>query len=95
MEKCTYCVQRISRARRAAEMDNRAISDGEVVTACQAACPTRAISFGDLSDPKSRVNALRNEPHAYALLGNLGTRPRTSYLARLRNPSPDFNKEPS
>ena len=95
MEKCTYCVQRISRARRAAEKDNRAISDGEVVTACQAACPTRAISFGDLSDPKSRVNALRNEPHAYALLGNLGTRPRTSYLARLRNPSPDFNKEPS
>ena len=95
MEKCTYCVQRISRARRAAEKDNRAIGDGEVVTACQAACPTRAISFGDLSDPKSRVNALRDEPHAYALLGNLGTRPRTSYLARLRNPSPDFNKEPS
>jgi Fe-S-cluster-containing dehydrogenase component len=95
MEKCTYCVQRISRARRAAEKDNRAIGDGEVVTACQAACPTRAISFGDLSEPKSRVNALRNEPHAYALLGNLGTRPRTSYLARLRNPSPDFGKEQS
>ena len=92
MEKCTYCVQRISRARRAAEKDTRAISDGEVVTACQAACPTRAISFGDLSDQKSRVNALRNEPHAYALLGNLGTRPRTSYLARLQNPSPDFGK---
>ena len=95
MEKCTYCVQRISRVRRAAEKDNRAIDDGEVVTACQAACPTRAISFGDLSDPKSRVNALRSEPHAYALLGNLGTRPRTSYLARLQNPSPDFNKEQS
>jgi Fe-S-cluster-containing dehydrogenase component len=92
MEKCTYCVQRISRARRAAEKDDRGIGDGEVVTACQAACPTRAISFGDLSDPKSRVNELRDEPHAYALLGNLGTRPRTSYLARLQNPSPDFGK---
>jgi Fe-S-cluster-containing dehydrogenase component len=95
MEKCTYCVQRISRARRTAEKDNRAIGDGEVVTACQAACPTRAISFGNLSDPKSCINALRNEPHAYALLGNLGTRPRTSYLAQLRNPSPNFNKEQS
>ena len=60
MEKCTYCVQRISRARRAAEKENRAIRDGEVVTACQAACPTRAISFGDLSDPHARINALRD-----------------------------------
>ncbi len=81
--------------RRAAEKDNRRICDGEVVTACQAACPTRAISFGDLSYPDSQVNALRSEPHAYALLGNLGTRPRTSYLARLQNPSPDFDKEQS
>ena len=59
MEKCTYCVQRISRARRAAEKEHRTIRDGEVVTACQAACPTRAISFGDLTDPNSRINALR------------------------------------
>ena len=62
MEKCTYCVQRISRARRAAEKEHRTIRDGEVVTACQAACPTRAISFGDLSDANSRINALRTEP---------------------------------
>ncbi len=90
MEKCTYCVQRISRARRAAEKDHRRIRDGEVVTACQAACPARAISFGDLSDPDARVNALRAEPHSYALLGKLGTRPRTTYLARLQNPNPNF-----
>jgi Fe-S-cluster-containing dehydrogenase component len=92
MEKCTYCVQRISRARRAAEKENRAIRDGDVVTACQAACPTRAISFGDLSDATARVNTLRAEPHSYALLGELGTRPRTTYLARLQNPNPDFGK---
>ncbi|MFZ1924365.1 MAG: 4Fe-4S dicluster domain-containing protein [Xanthobacteraceae bacterium] len=95
MEKCTYCVQRISRARRAAEKDHRKIHDGEVVTACQAACPTRAIAFGDLSDANSRVNALRGEPQAYALLGELGTRPRTTYLARLENPNPDFGKAQS
>ncbi len=87
MEKCTYCVQRISGARRTAEKENRRIRHGEVVTACQAACPTRAISFGDLSDPNSPLHALRREPHSYALLGDLGTRPRTTYLARLSNPN--------
>jgi len=92
MEKCTYCVQRISVARRAAEKEGRAIREGEVVTACQAACPTRAIDFGALSDPSSRVSALRNDPRAYALLGKLGTRPRTTYLARLHNPNPDYGK---
>jgi molybdopterin-containing oxidoreductase family iron-sulfur binding subunit len=95
MEKCTYCVQRISRARRAAEKTHRTIADGDVVTACEAACPTRAITFGDLSNLKSRVNALRSEPHAYALLGALGTRPRTTYLARLTNPNFDFAKTQS
>jgi Fe-S-cluster-containing dehydrogenase component len=90
MEKCTYCVQRISRARRAAEKDNREIRDGEVVTACQAACPTRAISFGDLNDPSSQVNELRKEPRLYELLGHLGTRPRTTYLAHVRNPNPEL-----
>jgi Fe-S-cluster-containing dehydrogenase component len=95
MEKCTYCVQRISRARRAAEKEHRKIRDGEVITACQAACPTRAISFGDLSDVNSRIKALRAEPHAYALLGDLGTRPRTTYLARLQNPNPDFGSDQS
>jgi molybdopterin-containing oxidoreductase family iron-sulfur binding subunit len=88
MEKCTYCVQRISRARRTAEKENRSIAEGDVVTACQSACPTRAIHFGDRSRQDSRVNALRREPQHYALLGHLGTRPRTTYLARLRNPNP-------
>jgi molybdopterin-containing oxidoreductase family iron-sulfur binding subunit len=90
MEKCTYCVQRISRARREAEKTDRPIAEGEVVTACQAACPTQAIAFGDKNNKDSRVTALRAEPHHYALLGHLGTRPRTTYLARLRNPNPDL-----
>jgi molybdopterin-containing oxidoreductase family iron-sulfur binding subunit len=85
MEKCTYCVQRISHARRAAEKEERRIRDGEIVTACQAACPTRAISFGDLNDPDAEIHKLRREPRSYALLGHLGTRPRTSYLARVNN----------
>ncbi len=90
MEKCTYCVQRISRARRAAEKEKRRIHDGEVVTACQAACPTRAISFGDLNDPHSQVNELRQEPRLYELLGHLGTRPRTTYLAHVCNANPEL-----
>jgi hypothetical protein len=90
MEKCTYCVQRISGARRAAEKEKRQIRDGEVVTACQAACPTRAISFGDLNDPDSKINELRKEPRLYELLGHLGTRPRTTYLAQVRNPNPEL-----
>jgi molybdopterin-containing oxidoreductase family iron-sulfur binding subunit len=90
MEKCTYCVQRISRARRAAEKENRRIHDGEVIPACQAACPTRAISFGDLNDPKSKINELRKEPRLYELLGDLGTRPRTTYLAHVRNANPEL-----
>jgi molybdopterin-containing oxidoreductase family iron-sulfur binding subunit len=88
MEKCTYCVQRISHARRAAEKEDRDIRDGEVVTACQSACPTEAIHFGDLNRPEAAVTALRREPHHYALLAHLGTRPRTTYLARIRNPNP-------
>jgi molybdopterin-containing oxidoreductase family iron-sulfur binding subunit len=88
MEKCTYCVQRISGARRSAEKDDRRIADGEVTTACQDACPTRAISFGDRNDAAAHVNALRGEARHYELLGHLGTRPRTTYLARLRNPNP-------
>jgi molybdopterin-containing oxidoreductase family iron-sulfur binding subunit len=63
-----------------------------VVTACQAACPTKAIDFGTLSDPSSRVSALRADPRSYSLLGKLGTRPRTTYLARLQNPNPDYGK---
>ena len=95
MEKCTYCVQRISRARRTAEKENRAIRDGEVITACQAACPTRAIKFGNLADPQAEIHKVRDAPQSYALLGELGTRPRTTYLARLQNPNPDFGKSQS
>ena len=91
MEKCTYCVQRISLARRQAEKDNRAIRDGEVTPACAAACPARAIRFGDLAQ-ESEVRRLRSEPQHYALLGRLGTLPRTTYLARVRNPNPVLEK---
>ncbi|MGE0223285.1 MAG: 4Fe-4S dicluster domain-containing protein [Acetobacteraceae bacterium] len=90
MEKCTYCVQRITGARRAAERENRDVAEGEVVTACQSACPTHAIQFGDLRGPDSRVARLHNEKHHYAMLGHLGTRPRTTYLADIRNPDPDL-----
>jgi Fe-S-cluster-containing dehydrogenase component len=88
MEKCTYCVQRISRARRGAEKEDRKIVDGEVVTACQSACPTRAITFGDINEAGSRVTSLKSGPRHYELLGHLGTRPRTTYLADVRNPDP-------
>ena len=87
MEKCTYCTQRISAARRASEREGRAIRDGEVVTACQAACPSGAIVFGDIGNPGSAVARLRQEPQHYALLGHIGTRPRTTYLAEVTNPN--------
>ncbi len=90
MEKCTYCVQRISQARIQAKKEDRAIRDGEIVTACQAVCPTRAITFGDINDPASAISKLRAEPHHYGLLAELGTRPRTTYLGRLRNPNPEL-----
>ncbi|MBV9289555.1 MAG: 4Fe-4S dicluster domain-containing protein [Hyphomicrobiales bacterium] len=90
MEKCTYCVQRISSARRLAERETRLIKEGEVVTACAQACPTRAIQFGNLRDPDSIVSNLRRAPNHYTLLGDLNTRPRTTYLAKVRNPNPEF-----
>jgi molybdopterin-containing oxidoreductase family iron-sulfur binding subunit len=86
MEKCNYCLQRIARGRIAADRDNRRLQDGEVVTACQAVCPTRAIVFGDLNDRASAVNAAKSSPRSYALLGELNTRPRTTYLAKVFNP---------
>jgi len=88
MEKCTYCVQRISEARIEADKADRKIRDGEVVTACQAACPAGAIAFGDLNDPESEVSRWRALPRGYALLAELNTRPRTTYLAALENPNP-------
>ena len=92
MEKCTYCVQRISAARRAAERDDRPIGADEVKTACQSACPTRAISFGDLHNKESTVKRQKADPRHYALLEHLGTRPRTTYLADVRNPAPGFDE---
>jgi molybdopterin-containing oxidoreductase family iron-sulfur binding subunit len=92
MEKCTYCIQRISAARIEAKNENRRIRDGEVLTACQAACPTQAIVFGDINDPESMVAQSKAEPHNYGILTELGTRPRTSYLARLRNPNPELEE---
>jgi molybdopterin-containing oxidoreductase family iron-sulfur binding subunit len=88
MEKCTYCVQRISAARITARQDNRRIEDGEIVTACQQACPTRAFVFGDVNDPDSIVARMKMSPRNYALLGELNTRPRTTYLERVINPPP-------
>jgi molybdopterin-containing oxidoreductase family iron-sulfur binding subunit len=92
MEKCSYCIQRIENGRIAADKENRHIRDGEVVTACQAACPTQAITFGDLNDPASRVREVKTSPLNYALLGELNTRPRTTYLARLTNPNSELDK---
>ncbi|PWB80511.1 MAG: molybdopterin oxidoreductase, partial [Candidatus Methylomirabilota bacterium] len=93
MEKCTYCVQRINGARIAAEKDDRQIRDGEIVTACQAACPSQAIVFGNINDPNSRVSKLKAEPINYGLLTGLNTRPRTTYLAKLRNPNARIRSE--
>ncbi|MDZ7801577.1 MAG: TAT-variant-translocated molybdopterin oxidoreductase [Trueperaceae bacterium] len=88
MEKCTYCTQRISRARVDANAEDRAIRDGEIVTACQAACPSEAIVFGDTNDPESRVTATKRSVLNYAVLEELNTVPRTTYLAHVRNPHP-------
>ncbi|MBK5292842.1 MAG: TAT-variant-translocated molybdopterin oxidoreductase [Acidobacteriia bacterium] len=92
MEKCTYCVQRINLARIEAEKEDRRIADGEVVSACQAVCPAQAISFGDLNDPKSRVSKVKADSRNYGLLTDLNTRPRTTYLARVRNPNLELEK---
>jgi len=90
MEKCTYCVQRLTEAKITAEREDRRVRDGEVTTACAQACPTEAIVFGDLNDPNSRVAQLKREPTDYTLLPELNTRPRTTYLATIKNPNPEI-----
>jgi MoCo/4Fe-4S cofactor protein with predicted Tat translocation signal len=94
MEKCTYCLQRISHARINAEKEGRTIRDGEFKTACEAACPTQAIVFGNMNDHASRVSVAKAEPHDYSLLGELNTKPHTTYLAKLTNPNPELNAGP-
>ncbi len=92
MEKCTYCIQRISAARIEARRENRSIRDGEVVTACQAACPTRAIVFGNLNNPESQVVQLKSSPLNYGVLAELNTQPRTTYLAAVKNLNPEIDE---
>jgi len=90
MEKCSYCVQRVNAARQEAEKGNRRIKDGDVITACQAACPGEAIVFGDINDPASRVTARKAQPANYGLLTELNTVPRTTYLPTVKNPNPEM-----
>ena len=86
MEKCTYCVQRINESRITADLENRTVRDGEIKTACQQVCPAEAITFGNILDPQSLVSRRKREPVNYGLLAELNTQPRTTYLARVRNP---------
>ena len=90
MEKCTYCVQRIQHAKIAAKNAPARLQDGEIKTACQQACPTQAITFGDLADRQSAVARAAASDRGYIILAELNTRPRTSYLARIRNPNPEL-----
>jgi molybdopterin-containing oxidoreductase family iron-sulfur binding subunit len=90
MEKCTYCVQRINRVRIEAKTAGREIQDGDVVVACEQVCPTQAIVFGDINNSNSRVSKLRHEPADYSLLSDLNTRPRTTYMAKIKNLNPEI-----
>ncbi len=90
MEKCTYCVQRINTAKNQAKSEGRSFADGDMQTACQQACPAKAITFGNINDPKSKVFELKKNNRNYRLLEELNVRTRTSYLAKLRNPNPEL-----
>jgi molybdopterin-containing oxidoreductase family iron-sulfur binding subunit len=92
MEKCSYCMQRIQAAKIHADKENREIRDGEVITACQQACPTEAIIFGNINDPESRVAKLKKQERNYGVLADLNTRPRTTYVAGVLNLNQDFEQ---
>ena len=94
MEKCSYCVQRISAAKIEADKENRGVRDGEIVTACQQACPASAITFGNINDKTSRVAKLRGDERSYQVLGDQNTRPRTTYVAAVLNPNPELEEAP-
>ena len=95
MEKCTYCTQRVNRASIDAKLAGRELRDGDIKTACQQACPASAIEFGNLRDASSRVVKAKADPRNYALLAELNTKPRTTYLAKVRNPNPELEGVPS
>ena len=95
MEKCTYCTQRITRAKIDAKLAGREMRDGDVRTACQQACPASAIQFGNLRDASSQVAKAKADPRNYALLDDLNTKPRTTYLTKVRNPNPDLEGVPA
>ncbi len=88
MEKCTYCTQRINAGKIRAKLEGVELQDGDIETACQQSCPTRAISFGNSRDPQSRVSTMKSQDRNYVMIAELNNRPRTSYLAKLRNPNP-------
>jgi MoCo/4Fe-4S cofactor protein with predicted Tat translocation signal len=94
MEKCSYCLQRISAAKIDADKENRAIRDGEIVTACQQACPAQAISFGNINDKQSKVAKLQADERSYQVLADLNTRPRTKYVAAVLNLNPELQAGP-
>jgi molybdopterin-containing oxidoreductase family iron-sulfur binding subunit len=92
MEKCTFCVQRINAGKVAAKLEERQVKDGEIVSACQQACPTKAIVFGNIIDPTSRVAELKKNHRTYTVLEEINTKPRTSYLAKIRNVNPEIGE---
>jgi molybdopterin-containing oxidoreductase family iron-sulfur binding subunit len=94
MEKCSYCVQRINEAKIDADKENRPVRDGEIVTACQQACPASAITFGNINDKQSRVAKLRADERSYQVLADLNTRPRTTYVAAVINPNSGLEEAP-